>query len=78
MRDQILSILADIKPTVDFASAEHLLASGALDSFDLLVLVNELGSAFNVQFFPRDLTPENFDSADSIAALIADKLKKKV
>ncbi len=77
MRDQILSILADVKPTADFSSADRLLASGALDSFDVLVLVNELSAAFGVQFSPRDLTPENFDSADSIAALIADKLKKK-
>lgn len=77
MRDQILSILSDVKPTVDFASANRLLASGALDSFDVLVLVNELSAAFGVRFSPRDLTRENFDSADSIAALIADKLQKK-
>lgn len=73
MRDTVFQILTELKPTVDFHAAEHLFASGALDSFDVIMLVSELRDAFDVMFAPQDLTPEHFDSIDSIMAMIEEK-----
>lgn len=73
MRDTVFRILSALKPTVDFHAAEHLLASGALDSFDVIMLISELRDAFDILFTPQDLTPEHFDSVDSIVAMIKEK-----
>lgn len=73
MRETVLNILAELKPTINFRTTEHLFASGALDSFDIIMLISELRDAFDVMFAPQDLTPDNFDSVDSIIAMIIEK-----
>lgn len=73
MRETVLHILLELKPAVNFRETEHLLASGALDSFDVIILISELRDAFDIIFAPQDLTPENFDSIDSIVAMITEK-----
>jgi len=73
MRETVLNILSGLKPAVDFHVAEHFVDSGALDSLDIIILISELRDAFDVMFVPQDLTPENFDSVDSIVAMILAK-----
>ncbi len=73
MYEKVLTILSELKPAVDFQTAEHLFASGVLDSFDIIMLISELRDAFDVMFAPQDLTPEQFDSVDSIVAMITAK-----
>jgi len=73
MREKVLKILKDIKPLADFSTAEHFFASGVLDSFDVIMLISELCDAFDLRFSPSELTPENFDSVDSIVLMIQEK-----
>ena len=73
MRETVLNILSELKPAINFHTAEHLFVSGALDSFDIIMLISELRDAFDVIFAPQDLTPDNFDSIDSIIAMIVKK-----
>ncbi len=68
--DELLRILAELRPDVDFARETRLIDDGVLDSLDVLSLVMEIDEAFDVNVGAAHLTPENFNSTESIYALI--------
>ncbi len=70
MRDELIEILEEIRPDVDFENEENLITDGILDSIDVVSLVGEIDEAFDVQIHVEDLTPDNFNSVDAIIALI--------
>ena len=63
--DELLELLEDIKPTVDFRTCTGLIDDGYLDSFDILSIVSELNDAFGIEISPVDIT-ENFNSAQAL------------
>ena len=64
--DELLELLEDIKPTVDFRTCTGLIDDGYLDSFDILSIVSELNDAFGIEISPVDIVPENFISAQAL------------
>ena len=64
--DELLELLEDIKPTVDFRTCTGLIDDGYLDSFDILSIVSELNDAFGIEISPVDIVPENFNSAQDL------------
>lgn len=74
MREQLLALLDDIRPDVDFASEQNLIDDGVLDSFDIISIVSALEETFGVSVSEDDLETENFNSVDAILALV-EKLK---
>lgn len=64
--DQLIKILEDIKPTVDFLTCTDLIDGGYLDSFDILSIVSECNDAFGIEISPVDIVPENFNSAAAL------------
>ena len=66
--DELLELLEDIKPTVDFRTCTGLIDDGYLDSFDILSIVSELNDAFGIEISPVDIIPENFNSAQALWA----------
>ena len=64
--DELLELLEDIKPTVDFRTCTFLIDDGYLDSFDILSIVSELNDAFGIEISPVDIIPENFNSAQAL------------
>ena len=64
--DELLELLDDIKPTVDFRTCTGLIDDGYLDSFDILSIVSELNDAFGIEISPVDIIPENFNSAQAL------------
>ncbi len=68
--EELLEILEGIKPNVDFATEEHLVTGGHLDSFDIVNLVTELNNEYDIEITASDLVFENFDSAAAILALV--------
>ena len=64
--DELLELLEDIKPTVDFWTCTGLIDDGYLDSFDILSIVSELNDAFGIEISPVDIIPENFNSAQAL------------
>ena len=63
--DELLELLEDIKPTVDFRTCTGLIDDGYLDSFDILSIVSELNDAFGIEISPVDIIPEYFNSAQA-------------
>jgi len=72
--EELLEILGDLHPEVDFTTEKNLVVGGILDSFDIVSLISEINEAYDVTISAAELTPENFDSAESIYALIKEKL----
>ena len=68
--DQLLEILAELRPDIDFETETSLVTDEILDSFDILSLVQELDDAFDIQIKPADLVPDNFNSAEAMWDLI--------
>jgi acyl carrier protein len=70
MKEQIMEILLDLRPDVDFETETKLIDSHVLESFDIVSLVADLEEEFEVRIRPKDLVAENFNSADAIEKLI--------
>ena len=70
MREQIIEILTEICPGVDFEQENALIDDGLIDSLDIVAVVTDLMDTFDVQLGVDDLTPENFNSVDAICQLI--------
>ena len=59
-----------MRPEFDFTEEVNFIEEGMLDSFDIVSLVDELETNFNVKIDGVDIIPENFSSIDSIEALL--------
>lgn len=70
MMEELLQILNEIRPDVDFEEEKSLIDDGILDSFDIISIVGEVNHEFAVEINVEDLLPENFNSAEAIYELI--------
>ena len=70
MKDELMEILTEIRPDVDFENETSLIDDGILDSMDIVSLVGELDDAFDVTVGVENLLPENFKSVDAMVKLI--------
>lgn len=68
--DELLNILSEAKPDVDFSAERALIDNGVLDSFDIVQLVMQLNEAFDIEIGAEDIVPENFNSAESMWNMI--------
>ena len=68
--NELMEILEDLRPDVDFENETGLIANAILDSFDIVSLVAALNDNFDIEIQPHDLIPENFNSAAAILALV--------
>ena len=68
--DELMEILQELRPDVDFETETALIDDGILDSFDIVALVGELNDAFDIEIKPNNLIPVNFNSAQAMLAMI--------
>lgn len=68
--DELMSVLTENCPDIEFEGAERLIDDGVLDSLEIVMLVGALNDAFDVAITAEELTPENFNSVQAIYALI--------
>lgn len=68
--NELLQILRKVKPGVDFEEKTDLFESGILDSFSIIALASELNDEFDIELQVPDIIPENFNSVESILAMI--------
>lgn len=68
--EEIIEILEDLKPGVDFKSQQHLIDDHIIESMMMLQLVSALNDEFDVEITPKDLVPGNFQTVDAIYALV--------
>ena len=70
MKDELMEILTEIRPDVDFENETSLIDDGILDSMDIVSLVGEVDDAYDVTVGVENLLPENFNSVDAMVKLI--------
>ena len=70
MLEQLMEILEEIRPDVDFENEKQLITDGILDSFDIVSLVGALNDEFDLEIQVGDLVPDNFNSAEAMLELI--------
>ena len=70
MRKQIMEILTEICPGVDFEKEDDLIGKKIFDSLAIVMLVSELCDEFDVEITPPDIGPENFHSAKAMWEMI--------
>ena len=68
--EELLAILQELHPDVDFETCDTLIDDKILDSFDIVTLVAEIDDEFDVAIPAGALIPENFNSAAAIYALV--------
>lgn len=68
--EELLDILSELHPDVDFETAENLIDGKLLDSIDIVSLVAEISDAFGVEIPAEEIIPENFNSARALWAMI--------
>lgn len=70
MKDKFLEILEKIKPDIFDDPECDLVEDGIIDSLDIMTIIAECESVFEIDFDPDDVNPENFACPDAIWALI--------
>jgi len=68
--EQLLDLLKNVRPDVDFENETALIDEGILDSFDVVSIISEIDDQFGVQIRINELDPENFNSLENIWKLI--------
>ena len=68
--DQLLQILEQMHPDVDFMSETDLIGEEILDSLDIVTLITEINSTFDVSIPAEEILPENFCTVEAIYDLI--------
>lgn len=69
-RQELMEILEETRPDIDFENETALIDKEMLDSFDIISIVSEINDAFDISINVNDLLPENFNSVEAILALI--------
>ena len=70
MEDRVYEILENLRPEFDFRNSENFVEDGYLDSFDIVTLVSDLESEFDVMIDGLEIVPENFETVGTICELI--------
>lgn len=67
---ELMDILKELRPEIDFEKEEKLIDDGILDSFDMVTLIGEINDMFEVDITFDDIDPENFNSVQGMMRLI--------
>ena len=68
--EELLAILSDLHPEVDFETEESLLDDKIFDSFDIISIISEIYEQFDIEISAEDIIPDNFNSARAIYEMI--------
>lgn len=68
--EELLEILEDIDPDIDYETETNLIDGKVLDSFSIVDLIDRISEEFDIEISPKYLVPENFNSAAAMWALI--------
>ncbi len=68
--EELLEILREINPEVDYETCDTLVEDGYITSLHIVMLVGEINQEFGVAIPANKILPEYFNSAKSIYGLI--------
>ena len=68
--EKLYEILKGMHPDVDFEAERDLIGDGILDSLDIVTLITEINSEFDVSIPAEEIVPDNFCTVRAIYDLI--------
>ena len=68
--DELLQILEDIDPDIDYEHETNLIDGRCLDSLSILTLITEICDTFDIEIGPKWMRNENFNSARAMWDMI--------
>ena len=68
--EELLDILNEIDDSIDYENEKALIDDHLLDSFSIITLVSELEDHFDIEIDAAEMTPENFNSAEALWAMV--------
>ena len=68
--DELLEILEEINPDVDYENTDDLVDGGYIDSLRMVLLVAQIADVMDVVIPADKIIPENFNSMEKIYELI--------
>ena len=68
--EELLRIMSEVRPDIDFENETHLIDNEMLDSMDIVAIVTDVNDEFDISINVNDLLPENFNSAKALYELI--------
>ena len=60
--DELLEILNEINPDIDYEKETNLIDGKMLDSFSIIRLIGEICDTFDIEISPKWMRNENFNS----------------
>ena len=68
--DEIIEILSDVVPDVDFENCTTLIDDSILESLDIVSIIAELSDAYDITIPAREIVAENFNSAATMLDMV--------
>jgi acyl carrier protein len=68
--DELIELLEGVRDDVDFRSCTDLIDGKVLTSFDIIQIIASIDDEFDVAIPAAEIVPANFNSAESLYALI--------
>ena len=68
--EELIAILEDIRPDIDFAAHNDLIDAHLLDSLSILSLVAQLEETFDITIPAVEIIPKNLNSVEAMWAMI--------
>lgn len=68
--DDLLDLLKEILPKVDFENETALVDDGVISSLDVVSIISELNDSYDIDIPSEEITPENFNNAEAIYDLV--------
>ena len=68
--DELLEILEDLAPDVDFENSEDLIDAHKLDSLTIITLISDIEDEFDITIPTVEIVPKNFNSVEAMMELI--------
>ena len=68
--EELIEILENLHPEVDFSTCDTLIDDKILDSFDIITIISEINEEFDVVIPAEEIIPDNFNSAQALYDLV--------
>ena len=74
---ELLDILYEINPDVDYETETNLIDGKVYDSFSIITLIGEICGRFDIEISPKWMRNENFNSAQAMWEMIETILEEE-
>ena len=71
MKEQLLKILEEVRPEIDFETETDFVDQGLFDSLDIATILDSICEEFDIEIGFDEIKGDNFNSIDNMLELIS-------